>query len=130
MSEKVTPREAIASKNLITIRRSNKLLEATNLPTVITLNPRSLYNKQSNFKTLIEQTEASVCFVSETWERSHTKSGKLLSELLEIDGYRWAKNIVQRNRRGGKPAILINEQEYHITELCPNIITYHNPSES
>ena len=34
-------------RNLITIKRSNKLLEASNLPTVINLNPRSLYNKQN-----------------------------------------------------------------------------------
>ena len=47
--------------NLITIRRNNKYLEAANLPTIITLNPRSLYNKQSCFRTLIDQTEADVC---------------------------------------------------------------------
>ena len=110
-------------RNLITIRRNNKILEATNLPTIVSLNPRSLYNKQSNFKTLVEQTDTSVCLVSETWDRSHSKSGKLISDVIDIDGYRWVKNICQRKRRGGKPAILINEREYHITELCPDLIT-------
>ena len=110
-------------RNLITIRRNNRLLDATNLPTIISLNPRSLYNKQSNFKTLVEQTEASVCLVSETWDRSHTNKGKLISDVLEIEGYKWVKNVCQRKRRGGKPAILINEKEYHITELCPDTIT-------
>ena len=109
--------------NITTIRRNNKHLEATNLPSIMSLNPRSLYNKQSSFKTLIEQTDTDVCFVSETWERSHSKSGKLLSEVLDIDGYQWVNNIVQRNARGGKPAILVNTNEYFITKLCPDVIT-------
>ena len=73
--------------NLITIRRNNKLLEAANLLTVVTLNPRSLYNKQSCFRTMIEQTEADVCFVSETWDRSHTENGNLITDLLDLEGY-------------------------------------------
>ena len=52
-------------RNLVRIKRSNKLLEATALPIVVTLNPRSLYNKHQNFHTLIDQTEAGICFVSE-----------------------------------------------------------------
>lgn len=42
--------------DLITIKRCNKLLEAANLPVIVTVNPRSLYNKQAEFRTLIEQT--------------------------------------------------------------------------
>ena len=72
---------------------------------------------------MIEQTEAGICCVSETWDRSHTASGPLISDLIDIDGYRWIKNIVQRNRKGGKPAILACEKEYYIKELCPEIIT-------
>ena len=110
-------------KNLTTIKRNNKMLEAANLPTIVTLNPRSLYNKQSNFCTMIEQTEADVCFVSETWDRSHSENAKLLADVLEIEGYRWVKNVVERKTKGGKPAMLINEKDYFITELCPNLIT-------
>ena len=64
-------------RNLLTIKRSNKVVEASRLPVVINLNPRSLYNKASEFSTLIEQTEAGVCCISETWDRSHIPGGAL-----------------------------------------------------
>ena len=85
--------------NLVTIKRSNKLLEASSLPVVVNLNPRSLYNKQEEFRTMIEQTEAGVCCVSETWDRSHVSGGSLISDLIQIDGYRWIKNVLQRKGR-------------------------------
>ena len=109
--------------NLITVKRSNKLLEATNVPVVVNLNPRSLYNKQDEFRTMIEQTEAGICCVSETWDRSHVAGGKLIADLLEMEGYRWIKNVIQRKRKGGKPAILANENDYFIKDLCPGVIT-------
>ena len=110
-------------KNLITVKRSSKVLEASSLPVVLNLNPRSLYNKQEEFCTLIEQTEAGLCCISETWDRSHVRGGTPISDLINIDGYRWIKNVVQRNRKGGKPAILASEKDYYIKELCPDIIT-------
>ena len=109
--------------NLITVKRSNKLLEASQLPVVVNLNPRSLYNKQNEFRTMVEQTEAGICAISETWDRSNIDGGTLISDLLDIEGYRWVKNIVQRRRKGGKPAILISEKDYYIKELCPEVIT-------
>ena len=90
---------------------------------MITLNPRSLYNKQSNFCTLIEQTEADLCFVSESWDRSHVRNGELLSDLIQISGFKWIKNVCQRRSAGGKPAILIKEKDFFIKELCPDVIT-------
>ena len=110
-------------RNLITIKRSNKLLEASSLPVVVNLNPRSLYNKQEEFRTMIEQTEAGVCCISETWDRSHVQGGTPISDLINMEGYRWIRNIVQRNRKGGKPAILASEKDHYIKELCPDIIT-------
>ena len=69
--EKVKVDRTRNKQNLITIRRDNKLIEAVNLPIVVALNPRSLYNKKNEFSTLIDQTEAGICSVSETWDRSH-----------------------------------------------------------
>ena len=109
--------------NLKRVKRSKKLLEASRLPVVITLNPRSLYKKKNEFVTLIEQVEAGICCISETWDRSHKEKGELISDLIDIDGYKWVKNIVQRNRGGGKPAILVSTADYYVTELSPNIIT-------
>ena len=72
------------------------MLEAANLPNIVVLNPRSLYNKQSNFITLIEQTDAGVCFISETWDRSHKEKSKLITDLIKIDGYVWVKSVHNR----------------------------------
>ena len=109
--------------NLRSIKRNNKMLEAANLPNIVVLNPRSLYNKQSNFITLIEQTDAGVCFISETWDRSHKENSNLITDLIKIDGYVWVKSVHERNCGGGKPALLINENEFFITELSPDPIT-------
>ena len=43
--------------------------------------------------------------------------------MIQIEGYRWVQNVIQRKRKGGKPALLINEKDYYIRELCPDIIT-------
>ena len=72
---------------------------------------------------MIEQTEAGVCTVSESWDRSHRAGGSLLSDRINIEGYRWVKNVVQRNRKGGKPALLLKEKDYYIKELCPDVIS-------
>ena len=53
-------------KNLVTVKRNNKIVDASILPVVLNLNPRSLYNKQSEFRTLVEQTDCGVCCISET----------------------------------------------------------------
>ena len=47
----------------------------------------------------------------------------MISDLIQIEGYRWVKNVVQRNRKGGKPAILASEKDYYIKALSPDIIT-------
>ena len=121
--EKVKVHRTQNKKNLVTIKRNNKLIEAANLPTIVMLNPRSLYNKKNEFSTLIEQTEAGLCFVSETWDRSHQTNGLKLPDLIDIEGYKWIQNIVQRRRRGGKPAILVSERDFNCVELCPDTVT-------
>ena len=49
--------------------------------------------------------------------------GVAISDLIDIEGYRWVKNVVQRKRKGGKPAILVDEKNFYIKELSPEIIT-------
>ena len=85
-------------------------------------NPHSLYNNQAQFCTLMEQLDTGVCCISESWNRSHC-GGTQISDLIQIEGYKWVQNVTQKKRRGGKPAILINENMFHIKELCPDIIT-------
>ena len=90
---------------------------------MLNLNPRSLYNKKSEFRTLVEQTDVGVCCVSESWDRSHVAGSRRIADELNIDGYKWVQNVVQRNKKGGKPAILASTKMFHVKDLCPDVIT-------
>ena len=103
----------------VTIKRSNKVLEATNLPVIMLLNPRSIYNKCDEFWTMMDQLSVDVCAISESWDRDTLP----LEDLLKNEGYRIIKNVVQRNKKGGKPALVIKEEKFHIKQLCPDVIT-------
>ena len=52
------PRNNWKCRNIRTVKRSNKQLEALLLPTVINLNPRSVYNKLDEFHTLVTDLDA------------------------------------------------------------------------
>jgi len=58
----------------------DKYKQAPNLPTLCNINPRSLYNKKTEFCTFIEQENIDKAFISETWERKT----KLLMILLTL----------------------------------------------
>ena len=105
--------------NNIRIKRSNKLLTAVQLPVVVNLNPRSIYNKVSEFCTMMEQLEVGICCMSESWDREDLG----LEEIIKIDGYKIIKNVLQRKGKGGKPALIISEKDYFVKPLCPDIIT-------
>ena len=54
--------------------------------------------------------------VSESWERENYT-------LRQIENFKVLTNVKQREFKGGKPAILVNEEKYHVKELCPDPIT-------
>ena len=45
------------NRNVKIIKRSNKLIQALQLPVIANLNPRSVYNKVDEFHAFIEQEE-------------------------------------------------------------------------
>ena len=101
------------------IKRNNSLLHALNLPSVMSINPRSLYNKADEFLNLVEQYESQVIFLSETWDRVTQP----LENLINLENYRVITSPNPRNFRGGKPALVINEEKFHIKPLNPEPIT-------
>ena len=102
-----------------TIRRHNDILQSLELPVILNINPRSLYNKTDEFSELIEQYSADLITISESWEREE----RTLEELLQLENYKVITNVKQRDFRGGKPAILINEEKFYVKTLCPDPIT-------
>ena len=52
-----------------TIKRNNLVLQSINLPVIMNINPRSIYNKSDEFSLLLEQYSADIICMSESWER-------------------------------------------------------------
>ena len=95
------------NKNIKTIRRSNKWLQALELPVLANVNPRSAYNKADELRTFIDQEQVDILFLSESWEKENFK----LEELLHLENHTVVSNVYQRNGKGGRPALVINNHK-------------------
>ena len=104
--------------NLIVIKRSNKIVQALNLPKVLNLNPRSALNKVEELKTFIEEESIDCAFISE----SHETENKKLEEVINLEGYTVISNIYQRTGKGGRPALIVNNQKYNVQNLTNTVI--------
>jgi hypothetical protein len=113
------PRNKIRPRNIRTIKRSNKQLEALLLPTVININPRSIYNKLDEFHTLVQDLDVDLVCMSESWERENLR----LEEVIQLDNYQTISNVHQRTGKGGRPAIIVNESRYHVQNLTNTVIS-------
>ena len=96
--------------------------QALNLPSVMNINPRLLYNKPHELQTLIIEEEVDCTFISESWERTDFTLQKLLPDLLE--NYEIISNPHARssNTQGGRPAIIIKRDKYSITNLTNTVV--------
>ena len=83
-------KKSIRKPVLKTIRRNNVVLESLELPIVMNINPRSMYNKTEEFHLLLDQYEADVICVSESWERDNYS----LKDLLQLSTYEVITNVV------------------------------------
>ena len=116
--EKRKQRE-IQSKNLVFIKRSNKFCQAFDLPKVLNLNPRSIYNKINEFVTFVDEEEIDLICMSESWEREN----KPLEEVIKIDDFTVISNVHQRKGIGGRPAIIVNSRKYHVENLTQTVVS-------
>ena len=94
-------------------QKSKKVLTASQLPVVVNLNPRSIYNKKNEYRTMMEQLEVDCCFISKSWDRDNNS----LEQIISMEGYQIVKNVMQRTGKGGKPALMINKDKYFIVCL-------------
>ena len=99
-------------------QNNNRFRQALTLPTLCNINPRSLYNKKTEFCTFLDQESIDIAFISETWE----KEGETLKDILEIENYEIVANVSQRTGRGGRPAIVINKDKYIVKDLTNKTI--------
>ena len=111
-------RKAVRLRNLTVIKRSNKIVQALNLPRVLNLNPRSIYNKIEEFKTFVKEEEVDLICMSESWEREELT----LNEVIKLNDYSIISNVFQRKGQGGRPAIIANTKKIHVENLTQTVI--------
>ena len=105
--------------NLLTVHRSNKYSQTLHLPKVCNINPQSIYNKKDEFISFVNEMEADVIFISESWERL----GMTLETIMEpLVDHTVISNVHQRQGRGGRPAIVINIKKYQVQNITQSVI--------
>ena len=106
--------------NLTVIKRSNKLIQALDLPNVMNVNPRSIYNKIQEFHTFVKEETIDCVFMSESWERPNQP----LQEIINLPNYKVISNPHQRKGVGGRrqPALIINTDKYYVKNLTQSLI--------
>ena len=83
------------------------------------INPRSNYNKDEYFCLLLDMFESDVIFISDSWDwRDHP-----LDEVIKKEHFQIIKNNFQRDFKGGKPALFLNEEKHFVKPLCPEPLT-------
>ena len=106
---------------MIRIKPSNKIFEATKLPSVLNLNPRSIYNKIEEFKIFVEEHDIDLVCLSESWERN--KDDENLNDILNIDDMKVISNPYQRQATGGRPAIIVKKSKFEVENLTNTSIS-------
>ena len=85
---------------------------------MINLNPRSIYNKQNEFHTLVSELSIELICISESWEREN----QTLDELIQLEDYKVISNVHQRVGKGGRPAIIASEKKYFVQNITNTLV--------
>ena len=105
-------------RELRTIKRSNKVLEAMSLPIICNLNPRSVYNKIDEFHEFVNSESIDIVFMSESWERDKLT----LKDIIKLNDHIVISNVHQRKEVGGRPALIVNKNKFEIRNLTNTLI--------
>ena len=105
------------TNNTTTVRRDNKRILASKLPTIFVTNHRSFFPKFHNFVNVMKTLDLTLCLHSEVWEDKEKKTRQdKLEEALELDGIQYISNP-RPDRRGGGAAISLMAGEFTLTKL-------------
>ena len=94
------------------------LSQALELPVVVNLNPRSVYNKSKEFHEFVEQEEADLILMSESWERPDYP----LNEIIKLENHTVISNPHQSKGKGGRPAIIADNSKFNVRNLTNILI--------
>ena len=90
-SDKNQPKNIRNRNNVKVIKRSNKLIQALDLPTICNLNPRSVYNKIDEFHNFVKEEVVDLLFMSESWEREDLT----LDKIVNLEDHTVISNVSQ-----------------------------------
>ena len=88
------------------------------MPSVANINPRSIYGKEKELKSFINEHSIDCTFLSESWERLNFP----LENLMGMEGFQVISNPYQRTGRGGRPALIIKKEKYTIRNLTNTVV--------
>ena len=100
------------------VKRNERVCQALNLPVLVNMNPRSVYNKIEEFHTFVEEEEVDLVMMSESWEREQLT----LKEIILLEDHEVISNVHQRTGKGGRPAIIVNKEKYIVQNLTNTFI--------
>ena len=105
-------------KNNITVKRDNRLLEASSLPTFSVYNMRSLWSKLSSLGEDMKERATDLAILSEVWEQKEsTKHKQKIEELLELHDISYISTARPGAKRGGGAAIVARHDKFHVSKL-------------
>ena len=82
-------------------------MQALNLPTIMNVNPRSIYNKKEEFHKFVEEEAIDCIFMSESWERPDNP----LTEIINLPNHTVISNPPQTEERGWWQTSLDHQQQ-------------------
>ena len=65
------------------IKRNGKVFQALNLPIICNMIPRSVYNKQDEFHTFVEEEMVDLLTMSKSWERENLT----LDQIVKLENH-------------------------------------------
>ena len=98
--------------------KPTKILQALELPVIANLNPRSVYNKIDEFHEFMKEESVDLLYMSESWERENLK----LDELIHLESHTVISNVYQRTGQGGRPALVVNKDKYHVQNITNTLV--------
>ena len=94
------------------------MLQALTLPSIMNINPRSVYNKIDEIQNFIIQEEIDCTFISESWERPSLT----LDKIFTLEDYCVISNPHQQLGKGGRSALVINNKKFQVQNITQSII--------
>ena len=106
------------SKNVKNVMKPDKFLQALHLPVIANINPRYVYNTVDEFHTFANEEEVDLLFMSESWEREHLQ----LDQIIHLENHTVISNVYQRSGKGGRPALVVNNEKYHVQDITNTLV--------